>query len=100
MHQNDGKWSRRDFLKATGTAGLGTVLAPVSQIANATEAKKTIPARPFGKTGAKVSILSLEEMGLISLMDGTNQEAKAPYCLIPPYFLIESNSELFQTSIK
>ena len=62
MHQNDGKWSRRDFLKATGTAGLGAVMAPVNQIANATEAEKTIPVRPFGKTGSKVSILSLGGM--------------------------------------
>ena len=62
MNQNDGKWSRRDFLKAAGTAGLGAVMAPVSQIANATEAQKTIPVRPFGKTGAKVSILSLGGM--------------------------------------
>jgi len=62
MHQNDGKWSRRDFLKATGTAGLGAVMAPVSQIAHPTEAQKTIPVRPFGKTGVKVSILSLGGM--------------------------------------
>ena len=62
MQQNDGNWSRRDFLKATGTAGLGAVVAPVSQIANPTEAIKTMPVRPFGKTGAKVSILSLGGM--------------------------------------
>jgi uncharacterized protein len=62
MNQNDGKWSRRDFLKATGTAGLGAVMAPASQIANATETQKTVPVRPFGKTGAKVSILSMGGM--------------------------------------
>ena len=62
MQRNSGKWSRRDFLKATGTAGLGAVMAPVSQIANATEAQKTISVRPFGKTGAKVSILSMGGM--------------------------------------
>jgi uncharacterized protein len=62
MKQKDGKWSRRGFLKATGTAGLGAVMAPVRQIANPAEAQKTIPVRPFGKTGAKVSILSLGGM--------------------------------------
>lgn len=62
MQKNDVKWSRRDFLKAAGTVGLGAVMAPVDQIANATEAQKTVPVRPFGKTGAKVSILSLGGM--------------------------------------
>ena len=62
MTQSDDKWSRRDFLKATGTAGLGAVMASVGQIANATDTQKTIPVRPFGKTGAKVSMLSLGGM--------------------------------------
>lgn len=62
MHQNENKWSRRAFLKATGTAGLGAVMAPVGHIANKTQAQRTIPVRPFGKTGAKVSILSLGGM--------------------------------------
>jgi predicted aldo/keto reductase-like oxidoreductase len=62
MHRNGGKWSRREFLKATGTAGLGAVMVPVSQIANATDTQKTISVRPFGKTGAKVSILSMGGM--------------------------------------
>ncbi len=62
MNQKDGKWSRRDFLKATGTAGLGAVMAPIGQIANATETHNKVPVRPFGKTGAKVSILSLGGM--------------------------------------
>ena len=62
MTQSDDKWSRRDFLKAAGTAGLGAVMAPVSQITNAADTEKTIPVGPFGKTGAKVSILSLGGM--------------------------------------
>ena len=62
MNQNDGKWSRRDFLKATGTAGLGAVMAPIGQIAHATEAQKKVPVRSFGNTGVKVSILSLGGM--------------------------------------
>jgi len=62
MTQSEDKWSRRDFLKAAGTAGLGAVMAPVSQITNAADTEKTIPVRPFGKTGAKVSILSMGGM--------------------------------------
>lgn len=62
MHQNENKWSRRDFLKATGTAGFGAVMAPVGHIAIKAEAQRTIPVRPFGKTGAMVSILSLGGM--------------------------------------
>ena len=62
MNQKDRKWSRRDFLKATGTAGLGAVIAPIDQIANATETKNKVPVRSFGKTGVKVSILSLGGM--------------------------------------
>jgi predicted aldo/keto reductase-like oxidoreductase len=62
MHPNDGKWSRRDFLKVTGSAGLGAVMAPVNRFANTSETNKKIPLRPFGKTGAKVSILSLGGM--------------------------------------
>jgi predicted aldo/keto reductase-like oxidoreductase len=54
-------WSRRDFLKTTGTAGLGAVLAPGSQFAEAGE-PNILPKRSFGKTGAKVSILSLGGM--------------------------------------
>ncbi|MBT8358846.1 MAG: aldo/keto reductase [Deltaproteobacteria bacterium] len=62
MNQKNDKWSRRDFLKATGTAGLGAVMAPIGQIANATEIQNKVPVRSFGKTGVKVSILSLGGM--------------------------------------
>ncbi|MDY6790372.1 MAG: aldo/keto reductase [Thermodesulfobacteriota bacterium] len=62
MNPHDGRWSRRDFLKATGSAGLGAVMVPVGQIANATETHKKVPVRSFGKTGAKISILSLGGM--------------------------------------
>jgi predicted aldo/keto reductase-like oxidoreductase len=62
MKQNNGKWSRRDFLKAASAAGLGAIMAPSGQIANASETQKKVPVRPFGKTGANVSILSLGGM--------------------------------------
>ncbi len=56
------KISRRNFLKATGTAGLATIITPVRPLAVASEAQKSVPTRPFGNTGANVSILSLGGM--------------------------------------
>jgi predicted aldo/keto reductase-like oxidoreductase len=41
---------------------LATIITPVKQFAVASEAKKSVPTRPFGKTGANVSILSLGGM--------------------------------------
>ncbi len=59
-------FSRRDFIKTAGAAGLGSVLVPLSVLrqAHASEATKLpeqmmVPMRPFGKTGVNVSILSL-----------------------------------------
>ncbi len=56
------KWSRRRFLKATGTAGLGALMAPAGRFAGAAETPTKIPTRPFGKTGVDVSVLSLGGM--------------------------------------
>jgi len=56
------QWSRRHFLKATGTAGLGALMAPVTKLATAAETPARVPTRPFGKTGVDVSILSLGGM--------------------------------------
>ena len=56
------QWSRRHFLKATGTAGLGALMAPVTKLATAAETPTRVPTRPFGKTGVDVSILSLGGM--------------------------------------
>ncbi|MGD9300687.1 MAG: aldo/keto reductase [Desulfobacterales bacterium] len=55
-------WTRRRFLKATGTAGLGAIMASVNKLAPAAEPTATVPTRPFGKTGVDVSILSLGGM--------------------------------------
>lgn len=61
MFTKENHWSRRRFLKATGTAGLGALMAPVNGMATAAEPTR-VPARPFGKTGVDVSILSLGGM--------------------------------------
>jgi len=59
MTIKDSNWSRRKFLKAAGVAGAGTVFAPMTGLVKASETHATIPTRPFGKTGAQVSILSV-----------------------------------------
>ena len=55
-------YTRRDFLKTAGIAGVGSVMGPLTGRVNASETSETIPTRPFGKTGAQVSILSLGGM--------------------------------------
>ena len=62
MSQKENHLSRRDFLKAAGTAGLGAITAPGHQLANASDGQNIVPTRPFGKSGIKVSILSLGGM--------------------------------------
>ena len=59
-------FSRRDFIKTAGAAGLGSTLIPLSTLTQAHGSSSTnvseqmiVPTRPFGKTGANVSILSL-----------------------------------------
>jgi hypothetical protein len=58
--------SRRNFMKTAGVAGIGSVLMPLSCLTRAHGSSSTkipeqmiVPTRPFGKTGANVSILSL-----------------------------------------
>ena len=60
------KFSRRDFIKSAGAAGLGSVLVPLSTLNQAhggtstkTPEQMIVPKRPFGKTDVDVSILSL-----------------------------------------
>ena len=59
-------FSRRDFIKGAGAAGVGAGLLSLSALKNAhgsssdkAPEQMTVPKRPFGKTGANVSILSL-----------------------------------------
>jgi predicted aldo/keto reductase-like oxidoreductase len=54
--------SRRDFLKAAGAAGVGSIFAAFNPLAEASEGPKTMPVRPFGKTGVEVPILSMGGM--------------------------------------
>ncbi len=66
MFQNKKCWTRRSFLKAAGAAGMGAIIYPVINPADASARHSeqmaelnTIPKRPFGKTGVNVSVLSL-----------------------------------------
>jgi len=65
MEKKD-RCSRRDFFKITGAAGIGSILGSMDNSARASSASEpdtpglpSVPTRPFGKTGVKVSILSL-----------------------------------------
>jgi aryl-alcohol dehydrogenase-like predicted oxidoreductase len=58
--------SRRNFIKAADVAGIGSALGGLSSLTRARGSSlsnelehKTVPTRPFGKTGVNVSILSL-----------------------------------------
>ena len=62
MPDNTKCWSRRDFLKTAGITGAGSLLTPTIQLAEAAEKTIRVPTRPFGQTGANVSILSLGGM--------------------------------------
>ena len=66
MSKKERKWSRRAFLKTTGAAGVGSVLASIGPLANAagksnseTSDEPVVPTRPFGRTGVNVSMLGL-----------------------------------------
>ena len=58
--------SRRNFLKTAGVVGVGSLLSPLETLSDVkakfdsiASQSKTIPTRPFGKTGAEVPILGL-----------------------------------------
>ena len=66
MSGKKGNFSRRDFIKTAGAAGLGSALIPLSALTPAHSSstakvpeQMVVPTRPFGKTGVDVSILSL-----------------------------------------
>lgn len=50
--------SRRDFLKATGAASVGSILTAFNSLTEASEGPRKMPSRPFGKTGINVPILA------------------------------------------
>jgi len=63
--KSDPRFSRRNFLKTAGAAGLGSLLIsrPLGSTAAAQSAGEvTVPRRPFGRTGVEVPILSLGGM--------------------------------------
>jgi predicted aldo/keto reductase-like oxidoreductase len=59
MAPTDNNWSRRDFLKAAGAAGVGSVMNPIESLADSADEPLVMPTRTFGKTGVKVPILAL-----------------------------------------
>ncbi len=74
MSKREYKKSRRNFLKAAGAVGAGSIFVSLGSLVNAadknssTENEPTaVPTRPFGKTGVNVSILSLG--GVLGMSD-------------------------------
>lgn len=61
MTANKASWSRREFLKSAGTAGMATLMAGAERVSGvwaATDSgSRSLPVRPFGKTGVSVPIL-------------------------------------------
>jgi predicted aldo/keto reductase-like oxidoreductase len=52
-------FTRRDFLKVTGAAAMGSIIAPLDASADSPDEAVSMPTRPFGTTGVDVPILSL-----------------------------------------
>jgi predicted aldo/keto reductase-like oxidoreductase len=74
MSGKRGNFSRREFIKTAGGAGIGSVLIPLSSLTQAHGSSSTklpeqliVPRRTFGKTGENVSILSLG--GVLGIYD-------------------------------
>jgi hypothetical protein len=59
---NEKDFTRRDFMKTTGAAGIGLLAAVAVPPALGAQDANRVPTRPFGKTGANVAILSLGGM--------------------------------------
>ncbi len=57
MPSKNHNWSRRDFLRAAGAAGLGSIIAPIDRLAQSSNESVAMPTRPFGGTGVRVPIL-------------------------------------------
>jgi aryl-alcohol dehydrogenase-like predicted oxidoreductase len=72
MSTTDQKVTRRGFLKGAGALGAGSVLGAAGSVARASQKatpdkNRTIPKRPFGKSGVNVPILSLG--GVLGMSD-------------------------------
>jgi len=74
MANKQKNFSRRDFFKTAGSAGIGSVLLPLNSLAHAKASSSTqvteqmiVPKRSFGKTGVDVPILSLG--GVLKISD-------------------------------
>ncbi len=66
MADKNKNWSRRDFMKIAGAAGVGAVVSPMEHLLadvvkseTVVSAPQQVPQRPFGKSGVDVSILAL-----------------------------------------
>ena len=66
MNDKNKNWSRRDFMKMAGAAGVGAVVSPMEHLASAVvisesevSAPRYVPTRPFGRSGVDISILTL-----------------------------------------
>jgi predicted aldo/keto reductase-like oxidoreductase len=66
MTDKNKNWSRRDFMKIAGAAGVGVVISPMGHLAGAggksgseVPAPQYVPTRPFGRSGVDISILAL-----------------------------------------
>ncbi|MGD8503577.1 MAG: aldo/keto reductase [Syntrophobacterales bacterium] len=57
MSGKDHNWSRRNFLRAAGAAGLGSIIAPIDRLAESSNEPAGMPTRTYGKTGVRVPIL-------------------------------------------
>ena len=71
MSENKKDYTRRDFIKVAGAAGLASSMLPINALqpsdAAAEQETKIVPTRPFGKTGIDVSMLSLG--GVLGMSD-------------------------------
>lgn len=66
MADKDKNWSRRDFMKMAGAAGVGVVVSPIEHLDSAVaisesevSAPRYVPTRSFGRSEVDISILTL-----------------------------------------
>ena len=79
MSEKDKTWSRRDFLKATGAAGLGAIMAPADQLAEAGQ-PNLVPTRSFGISPAKRPIHNRPpHLPVIARLPGTRRVGSLRY---------------------